>query len=145
MRENISVMFLWCSKMFWFDQTRYTVKKLSLYGKQGTQIAWFKNYLKDRQQFSYPLLAKHSHHKWSRPVYAKVPHWDHSYFSSSLMIYHSILWMFIAIYLQMTVLYIQWVNQQMKPIGLCKNLLIRLGSGSIVTTFLLTSLKLYVH
>ena len=66
-----------------------------------------------------------------------------SYFSSSLMIYHSILRMRIAIYLQMTVLCIQWVNQQMKTVGLCKNLFSRQGSGSIITTFLLISLKLY--
>ena len=92
----------------------------------------------------YPLMAKYPRHKWSRPVYHRALHWGHSYFLSSLTIYHSILRMRIAIYLQTTVLYIQWVNQQMKPVELCKNLFSRQGSGSIITTFLLTSLKLYV-
>ena len=55
---------------------------------------------------SYLLTAKHRLHKWSRPVYPKAQYLGHSYFSSTLMIYQSLLWMRIAIYLQMTVLYI---------------------------------------
>ena len=45
-------MFLWCPEKLWFDQPRFTDnKKLSLYGIQGTELVWFNDYLKDRQQF----------------------------------------------------------------------------------------------
>ena len=45
-------MFLGCSDMLRLDQSRYPDKKLSLYGIQGAELAWFKNNLKERQQFA---------------------------------------------------------------------------------------------
>ena len=143
--EDVLVLNCFFDVQKYFDSINHDIliKKLSLYGIQGTELAWFKNYLKDHQQF----VSLNGEISSPQMIKTGVPQGSALgpfYFLSSLTIYHSILRMRIAIYLQTTVLYIQWVNQQMKPVGLCKNLFSRQGRGSIITTFLLTSLKLYV-
>ena len=128
-----------------FDSINHNIliKKLSLYGIQGTELAWFKNYLKDRQQFvslngevSSPQMIKTGVPQGSAlgPFLFLIFIND---LPQHIMNAHS------NIFADDNVIYTMGKSAN-EPVGLCKNLFSRQGSGSIITTFLLTSLKLYV-